>query len=73
MRILVALPGENRARVVLDWPGCAGELENYTSAKIGFIFNEAARGALSQNRPIINGGHPQCGWQQPARAFGGDD
>ena len=32
-----------------------GELENYTSAEIEFIVNEAARIALAQNRLIGNG------------------
>lgn len=39
----------------MDWHNCAVELDDYTCAEIEFIVNEAARIALSQNRPIING------------------
>jgi len=45
----------NRPQEAIDWHNCAGELENYTCAEIEFIVNEAARIALAQNRPIING------------------
>ena len=45
----------NRPQEAIDWHNCAGELENYTSAEIEFIVNEAARLALSQNRLIANG------------------
>jgi SpoVK/Ycf46/Vps4 family AAA+-type ATPase len=45
----------NRPQEAIDWHNCAGELENYTCAEIEFIVNEAARIALSQNRPITNG------------------
>jgi SpoVK/Ycf46/Vps4 family AAA+-type ATPase len=45
----------NRPQETIDWHNCAGEMENYTSAEIEFIVNEAARLALSQNRLISNG------------------
>jgi SpoVK/Ycf46/Vps4 family AAA+-type ATPase len=45
----------NRPQETIDWHNCAGELENYTSAEIEFIVNEAARIALAQNRLIGNG------------------
>jgi len=45
----------NRPQEAIDWHNCAGELENYTSAEIEFIVNEAARTALAQNRLISNG------------------
>jgi ATP-dependent 26S proteasome regulatory subunit len=46
----------NRPQEEIDWHNCAVELENYTCAEIEFIVvNEAARLALSQNRPISNG------------------
>ena len=45
----------NRPQGSVDWHTCAVELENYTSAEIEFVVNEAARIALSHNRPINNG------------------
>jgi len=45
----------NRPQEAIDWHGCAGELENHTSAEIEFVVNEAARIALSHNRAIANG------------------
>ena len=45
----------NRPQGEMDWHSCAGELEGYTCAEIEFNVNEAARIALSQNRPITNG------------------
>ncbi|MCX6900868.1 MAG: ATP-binding protein [Verrucomicrobia bacterium] len=45
----------NRPQEAMDWHDCAVELENYTCAEIEFLVNEAARSALAQNRPIING------------------
>lgn len=52
---LIRLYMPNRPQETIDWHNSAGELENYTSAEIEFIVNEAARTALSQNRPITNG------------------
>ena len=44
-----------RPQESVDWHACAGELENYTSAEIELVVNEAARIALSQSRPINHG------------------
>jgi len=52
---LLRLCMANRPQEEMDWHDCAVELENYTCAEIEFIVNEAARSALAQNRPIING------------------
>jgi len=52
---LLRLYMANRPQKEIDWHNCAVELEGYTSAEIEFIVNEAARPALAQNRPIING------------------
>lgn len=52
---LLRLCMANRPQENVDWQNCAGELENYTSAEIEFLVNEAARIALSQNRPINTG------------------
>ncbi|MCW5551293.1 MAG: ATP-binding protein [Verrucomicrobiae bacterium] len=52
---LLRLCMANRPQDTVDWHACAGELENYTSAEIEFVVNEAARVALAQTRPI-NGG-----------------
>jgi len=52
---LLRLYMANRPQEEIDWHNCAVELEGYTCAEIEFIVNEAARPALAQNRPIING------------------
>jgi transitional endoplasmic reticulum ATPase len=52
---LLRLCMANRPQEAMDWHDCAVELENYTCAEIEFVVNEAARSALAQNRPIING------------------
>jgi transitional endoplasmic reticulum ATPase len=52
---LLRLYMTNRPQKAIDWHNCAVELENYTSAEVEFIVNEAARLALSYNRPISNG------------------
>ena len=52
---LLRLCMANRPQEAMDWHDCALELENYTCAEIEFVVNEAARSALGQNRPIING------------------
>ena len=52
---LLRLCMANRPQDAVDWHACAGELENYTSAEIEFVVNEAARIALSQTRPIGHG------------------
>lgn len=52
---LLRLCMSNRPQEAMDWHDCAVELENYTCAEIEFVVNEAARSALAQNRPIING------------------
>ncbi len=52
---LLRLCMANRPQEAIDWHDCAVELENYTCAEIEFVVNEAARNALAQNRPIING------------------
>jgi SpoVK/Ycf46/Vps4 family AAA+-type ATPase len=52
---LLRLCMANRPQEAMDWHDCAVELENYTCAEIEFVVNEAARSALGQNRPIING------------------
>jgi transitional endoplasmic reticulum ATPase len=52
---LLRLYLSNRPQEKIDWERCALELETYTSAEIEFIVNEAARQALAQKRPIVNG------------------
>lgn len=52
---LVRLCMVNRPQEVMDWDVCASELEGYTCAEIEFVVNEAARQALSQQRPIVTG------------------
>jgi|ERR1043166_498929 hypothetical protein len=52
---LLRLCMANRPQDAVDWHSCAAELENYTSAEIELVVNEAARIALSQNRPIASG------------------
>jgi len=52
---LLRLCMANRPQDAVDWHACAGELENYTSAEVEFVVNEAARIALSQTRPISHG------------------
>jgi SpoVK/Ycf46/Vps4 family AAA+-type ATPase len=52
---LLRLCMANRPQEEMDWHNCALELENYSCAEIEFVVNEAARSALAQNRPIING------------------
>jgi SpoVK/Ycf46/Vps4 family AAA+-type ATPase len=52
---LLRLCMANRPQETVDWHRCASELENYTSAEIEFLVNEAARLALAQSRPIITG------------------
>jgi tetratricopeptide (TPR) repeat protein len=52
---LLRLCMANRPQEAMDWEDCAAELENYTCAEIEFVVNEAARSALAQTRPIING------------------
>lgn len=52
---LLRLCMANRPQEEIDWHDCAGGLENYTCAEIEFVVNEAARGALAQNRAIIHG------------------
>jgi len=39
----------------MDWHDCAVELGNDTCGEIESVVTEAARSALAQNRPIING------------------
>jgi transitional endoplasmic reticulum ATPase len=52
---LLRLGMANRPQAEIDWHDCAQQLEDYTCAEVEFIVNEAARHALSQNRPIVTG------------------
>jgi len=56
----------NRPQDTVDWHRCAGELENYTSAEIEFLVNEAARIALSQSRAISTGDILNAAGNNPA-------
>ena len=55
----------NRPQGEIDWHDCAQQLEDYTSAEIEFVVNEAARHALSQNRPIVTGDILQAAGNNP--------
>ncbi len=45
----------HRPQGEIDWHDCAQQLEDYTSAEVELVVNEAARHALAQNRPIVAG------------------
>lgn len=52
---LIKLCLANRPQERMDWETCASELEGYTCAEIEFVINEAARHALTHQRPIVTG------------------
>ena len=55
----------NRPQEDIDWHDCAQQLEDYTSAEIEFVVNEAARHALAQNRSIVTGDILQAAGDNP--------
>lgn len=62
---LVRLCMANRPQEGMDWDVCASELEGYTCAEMEFVVNEAARHALSQQRPIATGDIRQAAGNNP--------
>ena len=50
---LLKLCMANRKQEEIEWKTCAARLNGYTCAEVRHVVNEAARGALQHERPII--------------------
>lgn len=63
---LLRLGMKDRPQEDIDWHDCAQQLEDYTSAEIDLVINEAARYALDHNRPIVTGDILHAAGNNPA-------